>query len=337
MRIVPVLSVVVCLGACGDPLSGIATLGDVDVAQSDPAAALPAADEIARDGFLGTAAAEGDTAAVDAAVAAANAQTAPAEEPAKGGFLRGLINRAADANPEAVEAATAKAAAEQAAEAAVDAAPADAVVIETRPTVSASVELAALPEESVSPREELGQRKRGIGLFGGGRKKNAPRTGPDAQEVTYGTVLPFGQIARVCDARGKALGTKVEGTGRRGFALFDSQQGIRNKRTFYITGFEDKCPRQFTAANALLGVPSFYEDLRFGPTGKFLPYAATDKAYDTLKSKVCRAAKNKPCGKNMAKMDSSTVFVSAYEFGEHNKGWKEFLVHDGEVLASARK
>lgn len=334
MRIVPVLSVVAFLGACGDPLSGIAKLGDVDVAQTDPAAAVvPEADEVARDGFFGTAATEGENAAAEAAIAAAPAAAPKTAKPEMGGFLRGLIKRGVDANPEAVAAATAKAKADAAADL-----PADAVVIETRPTVSASVELAALPDPAVTPREELGQRKRGIGLFGGGlKKKDAPRTGPDASDVAYGTVLPFGQIARVCDARGKPLGTKVEGTGRRGFALFDSKHGIRDRRTFYITGFEDKCPRQFTAANALLGVPSFYEDLRFGPTGKFLPHAATDKAYDKLKSKVCRAAKNKPCGKNMAKMDSTTVFVSAYEFGEHNKGWKEFLVHNGEVLASARK
>lgn len=339
MRIVPVLSVVVCLGACGDPLAGIGTLGDVDVAPTDPAAAaLPEAQEVAREGFFGTAASEG-AAPEEAALSAdaAGAETAVSEDTAQagaGGFFRGLLKRAAEADPAAAIAADV---AKSQSTAAVSDDPADApVIIQTRPTVSASVEHAALPVGEVAP--PANERTRGRGLFGGGANKKAkPRTGPDAQDVAFGTVLAFGQIARVCDAKGKSLGTKVEGTGRRGFSLYDSKKGIRDKRTFYITGFDDKCPRQFTAANALLGAPSFYEDLRFGPAGKHLPYAATDKAYDKLKSAVCRASKNKPCGNKISKLDNSTVFVSAYEFSEYNGGWKEFLVHDGTVVASAVK
>lgn len=327
MRVLPVLSVVVLLGACGDPLSGVGRLGDVDVVETDPAAAvLPSSDEIAREGFFGTSAAQGE-APVSAEPEAVVAVAAAPEAVETGGFFRKLVRRAAEANPEAVAAAQADAAQS-------DVAPSEPVVIETRPTVSASVELAALPAEPAPTAPE----PRRYGLFGSGAaKRDAPRTGPDAQDVTYGTVLAFGQIARVCDAKGKSLGTKVEGTGRRGFSLYDSNAGIRNKRTFYITGFSDNCPRQFTAANALLGAPTFYEEIRFSPAGKHLPYSATDKAYDKVKTSTCRVGKNKPCGKQIGKLDSSTVFVSAYEFGEHNKGWKEFLVHDGEVLASAVK
>lgn len=321
MRVVSVLSVAVLLGACGDPLADIGRLSDADIATTDPTAAvLPTNDEIAREGFFGTQAAVG---ANPAAVALDGAASSPAET---GGFLRKLARRAAAANPEAVAAAQARA---------------EPVIIETRPTISASVEYAALPAEpeAVAPRE--GPKRRGFGLFGGGgggsAKKDAPRTGPDAADVPYGTALAFGQIARVCDAKGKSLGTQVAGTGRKGFSLYDSNAGIRDKRTFYITGFADDCPRQFTAANALLGEPTFYEEIRFGPTGQFMTLASTDKAYDGLKSKVCRVSKNKPCGKQIDKLDASTVFVSAYEFSEINSEWKEFLVHDGEVLASALK
>ena len=330
MRLLPVVGLVLGLAACSDPLAGVDRLGDVDVVSNDPAAAaLPDAEEVAREGFLGTSAAEGE---VPAAVAE---PVATAPEPT--GFLRGLIKRAANADPAAAIAAD------------VAAKQSEGVVIETTAVttngsasdaipVDAPVELAALAPENVSPRDELKQRRGGFGLFGGNAaKKNKPRTGPDTRDVEFGATLAFGEIARVCGAKGKPLGRKVASLGRRGFALHDSNSGIRTKRTFYITGFDDSCPRQFTAANALFGAPSFYETIRFSPAGKHLPHAATDAAYDKVKSKVCRTAKNKPCGNQIGKLDTELAFVSAYEFGEHNGKWKEFLIYDGTVLASAVK
>jgi hypothetical protein len=283
-------------------------LADVDVVATDPAAAaLPDADEIAREGFIGTSAATGD---VPSEVALA----APVATPARGGFFRGLVQRAAKTDPAA------------------------AIAADVAEAQDAPVELAALPAEGNEPVTDATPRSGGLGLFGGGTaKQDAPRSGPDARDVTYGTVLPFGEIARVCDAKGKSLGQKVDSNGRRGFTLYDSNSGIREKRTFYVTGFSDDCPRQFTAANALFGAPSFYEQIRFSPAGKHLPFAATDKAYDKVKSSICRAAKNKPCGSKIDTLDSNTVFLSAYEFGEINDKWKEFLVHDGTVLAAAVK
>ncbi|WP_298860168.1 hypothetical protein [uncultured Sulfitobacter sp.] len=334
MRLLPVVGLVLGLAACSDPLAGVDRLSEVDVVATDPAAAaLPDAEEVARDGFLGTSAAQGE---VPEGVPAPAVQ---AEAPKAGGFLRGLINRAANADPAAAIAAD------------VAARQSEQVIIETTAvttTGSASdaipvdepVELAALTPENVTPREELKPRRSGFGLFGGGAskpKKNAARTGPDTRDVEFGTTLAFGEIARVCDAKGKALGKKVASLGRRGFALHDSNPGVRDKRTFYITGFGDSCPRQFTAANALFGTPSFYETIRFSPAGKHLPYAATDTAYDKVKSKVCRAKKNKPCGGKINTLDAELAFVSAYEFGEINNKWKEFLIYDGTVLASALK
>ncbi|KIN67454.1 DNA polymerase III subunit alpha [Sulfitobacter donghicola DSW-25 = KCTC 12864 = JCM 14565] len=305
------------LAACGDPLAGVDRLTDVDVSEDATAAALPDAQEVAREGFLGTEAAEGD---VPAQVA---------EEPKSketGGFFSGLVKRVA--NSDAAAAVAADVAASQS----------EPVVIETTPVESASaIELAALPAEPATPPVDEPEKKRGIGLFGGATKKDKPRTGPDARDVPLGTVLAFGEIARVCEAKGKSLGKKLDGSGRRGFALYDSNPSVRDKRTFYITGFGDNCPRQFTAANALFGKPSFYEQIRFSPAGKHLPYAKTDEAYDKVKSKVCRARKKEPCGVKIDKLDGLAAFVSAYEFHEHNGKWKEFLVHDGEVVASAVK
>ncbi|MEH6645469.1 hypothetical protein [Sulfitobacter sp.] len=315
MRFLPVMGVVLGLAACGDPLAGVDRLADVDVAQTDrAAAALPDADEVAREGFLGTSAADGT---VPAGVLAATSEKSSKEQ--SGGFFRKLVRRAADTDPAAAVAADV----------------AQSQYIEDSAPVE-PVELAALPE----PTTGVLPKSRGIGLFGGGKKQpsaNLPRRGPDARDVPFGTVLAFGEIARVCDARGKSMGRKVESNGRRGFVLYDSQPGIRDKRTFYITGFDDNCPRQFTAANALFGAPSFYEQIRFSPAGKNLPFGATDKAYDKIKSSVCRAAKNKPCGKKISTLDGNTAFISAYEFNEHNGKWKEFLVHDGVVIAATVK
>lgn len=317
MRLIPVIGVVLALSACGDPLAGVDRLADVDVVDTNAAAAaLPDAEEVAREGFIGTTAAEGD---VPAEVLAAPL----AEAPAGGGFLRNLVKRASKADPAAAIAADVAQA--QSAEPAAD--------------TAAPVELAALPAVPDAPVTDAAPRQGGFGLFGGGSaaKKDAPRNGPDARDVPFGTVLAFGEIARVCDAKGKSLGQKVDSNGRRGFTLYDSNSGIREKRTFYVTGFSDDCPRQFTAANALFGAPSFYEQIRYSPAGKNLPFAATDKAYDKVKSSICGAAKNKSCGRKIDTLDGNTVFLSAYEFGEINSKWKEFLVHDGTVLAAAVK
>jgi hypothetical protein len=324
-----ILAVLLSLTACGDPLAGVGRLIDVDVApENSAAAALPDAQEVAREGFLGTKAADGAIPAE--AVKPGAPEPKQKDATTGGGFFKGLIKRVADAETAAMVAAD------------VAQSQSEPVIIKTTPVESASqsapsVVLAALPAEPLTPRKDSKPSRRGVGLFGGKAKKSASRTGPDARDVPFGTVLAFGEIARVCEARGKSLGKKVDSSGRRGFKLYDSKPNIRNKRTFYMTGFGDNCPRQFTAANALFGAPSFYEQIRFSPAGKHLPYAATDKAYDKVKSSVCGARKKEPCGTKIGKLDSQAAFVSAYEFHEHNGQWKEFLVHAGAVLAAAVK
>lgn len=159
----------------------------------------------------------------------------------------------------------------------------------------------------------------------------------DVRDADFGALLHFGEVARVCDAKGRDLGQQVNETAVRGYRLYDSQPGTSGARSYYITGFSDGCPRQLTAANVLLAGASDYEQFRFGPAGEDLPYGATDATYEQIKTEVCGARRGQPCGKRIATLDRTTFFVSAYErFGETSR-WSEVLVHDGDVMAVAVK
>lgn len=161
-------------------------------------------------------------------------------------------------------------------------------------------------------------------------------TGPGVAEVSYGAALPFGEIARVCAARGKALGQEVARFPERGkgYRLHDSRPGTTEPHTFYVSGFRDGCPRQFTAALAIFGAPSMYEQLRYGDAAKDQPKGATDKAYEKVKSQVCGVSRRKPCGRKIKSLERDTVFISVYERFEDNARWADILVHDGVVLAA---
>lgn len=164
----------------------------------------------------------------------------------------------------------------------------------------------------------------------------APRPGaPDAREVPLGVKLPYGEIARVCRVPARKLGKKVEGYPEKGskYVLYDSAPGATAAHSFYLTGFKDRCARQFTAALVVFGSPESYEQIHYGPSGKDLPVAATDKAYEKVKSRVCRVRKGKPCGTKMRALARDTVFVSVYERFGSNPRWKNILLHDGEVVA----
>lgn len=196
------------------------------------------------------------------------------------------------------------------------------------------------------------------GLFRGARNEPAPedadatgkaggtpgpvrvaRDGLYARDVALGTVLPFGQIARVCDAKGKTLGKRVEQAARRGarYRLYDSVPNSAAPRTFYVKGFKDNCPRQFTAALAMFGTPELHEQLRYGLPAKEYPYSMTDKAYEVIKSQVCGVARTKPCGPRISRLEQTTVFVSAYENFTENPRWADMLLHEGSVLAVSVK
>lgn len=188
-----------------------------------------------------------------------------------------------------------------------------------------------LPLVQVNPAERGGQQ--------GGAARPSRRGGIDAIDVPFGTVLSYGEVARVCDAERKPLGRKLDKAPARGkgYALYDSNPDSAGPRTFYVTGFSDGCPRQFTAALALFGAPSMHEQLRYGRPGSEYPYSSTDKAYEKVKSSVCGVSKRKPCGSKISQLERSTVFISTYERFSDNARWADILIHDGVVLAAAIK
>ncbi|UWR14575.1 hypothetical protein [Sulfitobacter sp. M368] len=324
------MALLASVAACGDPLRNMDRLSDVDLAETEAVAqALPTEEEIAREGFLGTAAAD------PATNTAAQLQPAEPAPEKTGGFL-GLLRRVVPNTEAAPKDAAATAPTVLNAEAAPQ--PSDtetAVVLDTTADDQPADDPVLLA--SLSPAEETPRKRRGLFARVAAPQKDKPRTGPDATDVPYGTVLPYGVIARVCEARRKPLGRKVEKANARGFALFDSNPDSAAPRTFYLTGFPDGCPRQLTAASVLLGAPSLYEQLHYGPAGKHLAYGATDKAYEKVKSRVCGARKGKPCGSKISQLEKTTFFVNTYERFGGNARWSELLIHDGEVLAASLK
>lgn len=310
LRLLFAIGAFVFLSACADPLRDMPRLSDVDLSDARPVAqALPTEAEVARESFFDAP----PIASVDGLL------NTPVTASPKRGFLGALRNALPVARTEVQANA-------QNAGPVVGAQSDDVVVVpEANPT-----EVSSLTLENP---------KRGGFLAGLRRTATVPaaRKGIDAVEVAYGTVLPFGQVARVCEARRKPLGRKVESASAKGYKLYDSNPGIAGVRTYYITGFQDGCPRQLTAAHAVLGAPSFYELLHYGPTGKHLVTGETDRAYEQIKSRVCGARKGRPCGARMNTLERDTFFVNAYERLDDNTQWSEMLVHDGAVVAAALK
>lgn len=222
----------------------------------------------------------------------------PSPEPRKAGFLGGLFSRqAAKPAPEKVELASQ---------------PADV-------GKQAKVETPA-------------KRKRG-GLFGMRRSLGA--SGPAMDDATPGEVLPFGKVARACHMRRQGLGRMVskypERSGK--YKIFDSAPGNMGLHSFYLTGFGDGCPRQFTAALAVFGSVGMHEALRYGLPDEAKPWSETDKAYEKVKSRVCHVGRKRPCGAKIRQLERGTVFVSIYNRFEGAQGWSNILLHDGAVLA----
>ena len=159
---------------------------------------------------------------------------------------------------------------------------------------------------------------------------------PDRTLVQPGTTLPYGVLARVCDLSPRDMGKRVARHPERGggYALYDSAPGRSAPHSFFVTGFDDGCARQFTAAVAMFGAPQMHEMLRYGLPARVQPYSETDAAYEKIKSRVCGVGRGKPCGRAMSRLARNTVFVSVYERFGSNPRWKTVLLHDGQVVAS---
>ena len=158
-----------------------------------------------------------------------------------------------------------------------------------------------------------------------------PRTGPDARVIPFGESVAYGEIATVCDAPRGQLGSEVANVS--GYKIFDSAPNGTAMRAHYITGFDDGCARQFSAALSLTGDVGTHEVVRDLPTNRNVPYSATSNAYEAIKASVCRVSHGTPCGSRLDSLAGNTTFVTAYEkFGAHPR-WVEILLHDGEVKA----
>lgn len=307
-------------GCAGDPLRGVPRLSDTDVSDSEIQAALRGDPDIEAEA------------------------TEPVAEPQRRGLLGRLLGGAdsapdpvdpiAETAPDGSEVVTEDVAALDSAETAVSSAPPATATVPRRGLLGflsraaqdaqsgTGVEVAAAPPRTRTDAARPAPAR--------GPNPNAP----DYRIVPLGTVLPYGTLARVCDVSARDLGARVERypDSRSVYTLYDSQPGTTAPHTFYLTGFDDGCARQFTAALALFGSPETHEQLRYGLPSKVQPYSSTDAAYETLKSRVCRVGKGKPCGSAMPQLARTTAFVSVYETFGSNPQWKTILLHDGEVV-----
>lgn len=197
-------------------------------------------------------------------------------------------------------------------------------------TAQEPVQLASLQVDDAQPKTQTRS------LWSSAPRRTAKGVSVD---VPYGSVVAFGKVGRVCEARSKPLGQKVAKSEGRGqtYTIYDTAPGATTPRTFYVTGFSDRCPRQFTAALAMFGAPSMHESLRYGRPSDIHPYSETDKAYEQVKRSVCRVPAGKPCGAKIDVLERDTVFISTYERFTNNGRWADLLVHGGAVLAAAIK
>lgn len=314
------------LAGCGDPLSDVPKLSEVELADDAPVAEL--------------AAPEGE-----------------AETPvARPGLLRGLLGGGKPQDTGSAAPIVPEVAPEGGADATPD------PVINEEPDEAAAIpaqrglfglfrakselaeesgrdtEVAALPEPENAPETATDAPKR-RGLFGlsfpgkPGESKALPPS------VPLGTLLSFGVVKPVCDLTRAKRGKETGAFPERGktWRLYDSAPGKTSPHPFYITGFEDGCARTFTAAVAVFGAPEMHELLRYGLPAKVQPYSETDKVYEKIKRQVCKVGKGKPCGTRIRQLEKTTVFVSAYEKYGNNGTWFNMLLHEGEIAATDLK
>lgn len=298
-RLAVVSAAVVFLSGCGNALDDVDRLSDADLPADAPAAAVAATTE-------------------------PTGSPGAATETRRSGFLGGIFA------PRGLDRADGD----------IGATP------QASPAEPAPVETAAAPPPDTAPRG---------GLLGFLRRQSdqalaaqpvsdnfAPDNpapviaGPDGALVTPGATVPYGQVARLCGVPVNRLGKRTDRYPERGsarYTLYDTEPGATGLRTMYLTGFDDGCARQFSAALAVFGGFEMHERLRYGLPDRVQPYSETDDAYETLKRQVCGAGRGKPCGSRMAQFQRDGVFVSVYERFTGSPRWKNLLLHDGRVVA----
>ncbi|WP_334061075.1 hypothetical protein [Limimaricola cinnabarinus] len=162
----------------------------------------------------------------------------------------------------------------------------------------------------------------------GGGSASLSTPPPDTREIAPGATLPFGEVAKVCGLSKRALGTPV--ATEAGFTLYDTAANSTARRTQYLTGFDDGCARQFTAALALFGDVSVHETTAYGAGVAHGPIAM---AYEEVKRQICGVPKGQPCGAATDRLARNTSFLTAYAaFGASGRH-ADMLLHDRRVLA----
>lgn len=161
-------------------------------------------------------------------------------------------------------------------------------------------------------------------LFGG-----TETTAPPVSGHQFGDPVAYGEIEAVCDAP-RALGTKVATVG--GFTIYDSNPGSTQLRAHYVTGFNDRCARQFSAALMMTGDVGTHEVLRYLPSNR-VGFNATDNAYEAVKASYCRVRHGSPCGSRLDALAGKTTFITAYDRFGSSPRWVEVLLHDGKMKA----
>ena len=236
-----------------------------------------------------------------------NVTAAPRQE---GGLLSRLLGRPQPAS--AVDAALA--------EALDDPAQAPPEVV-----AEAAADVVAAPEPT--PRRGL------FGIINASAGTSEPIEDAVAGQVPPRTIMAFGEIAPTCGMNRREFGTKIAAAS--GYTIYDTIPNSTAPRPHYITGFNDGCARQFTAALVLMGDVGTHEVVRYSRTRVDLPYSKTDNAYEQIKTSFCRAGFGEPCGSRLERLAKRTTFVTAYESFGAAPIWAEFLLHEGKVAASA--
>lgn len=173
-------------------------------------------------------------------------------------------------------------------------------------------------------------------MLGGNGNRSGRANADQPPSVPPGTLLSFGEVKPVCNLPRDRRGTEIAAFPERraAYRLYDSEPGKTTAHPFYITGFADGCARTFTAAVAVFGSPEMHELLRYGLPAEVQPYSDADRAYEKIKSRICRVGRSKPCGDKIGRIEKNTAFVSAYETYGDTSHWLEVLVHAGEVAAT---
>ncbi len=147
------------------------------------------------------------------------------------------------------------------------------------------------------------------------------------------TNQPFGEVGTTCGLSTREMGTNIADVS--GYKIYDTAPNTTGPRPHYITGFKDRCARQFTAALVLTGDVGTHEVVRYETAQSRRPYTQVDNAYEAIKSGFCRAGFGKPCGSRINALARNTTFITGYERFTSSPVWMEILLHGGEVAAVA--